>query len=425
MITLVIVSALLLTLAVGKPCASDHEALLLSFSKQLLQSVDTQETLPNPSVHIALRLSTHHNLAKESEHLNRIKAEFHDDIEKSLRNNELVVGHLALYILALKSSCHDLESVHLTHNEMKESLLIHLKKEMEEEKQNIAFGHRPKTNYYQYSLGILALCVSGVRVSTHVSQKLIHAVEHRQLKPGESLCVDSHAVAGMALQCLKDEGIAVKDNAELDRALATIKQRLLDSKRADGHMGNEFSTGLAVQALIAMGSQMEECGSAMEALRADLKKGTYHNPMAISQVLPALHQRTYLHLKSQECRNENDTLTLDADSPAEVLLSHRQVSLQVEVMKSSGASSVFSIHVPRGSSLFEALNLLQDKQTGFTFNTEDSLWGAFLSVVNEEQARQTDRRYWHISSDGTSLTQGIKDYKIDLAQKITIKNTGY
>lgn len=54
-------------------------------------------------------------------------------------------------------------------------------------------------------------------------------------------------MAGMALQCLKDEGTSVKDVDELDRALATIKQRLLESKRADGHMGNEFSTGLAVQ----------------------------------------------------------------------------------------------------------------------------------------------------------------------------------
>jgi len=52
-----------------------------------------------------------------------------------------------------------------------------------------AVSHRPKTNYYQYSLGILALCVSGVRVSTHVSHKLIHAVEHAQVKHGESLCV--------------------------------------------------------------------------------------------------------------------------------------------------------------------------------------------------------------------------------------------
>lgn len=61
-----------------------------------------------------------------------------------------------------------------------------------------------------------------------------------------------------------------------------------------------------------------------------------------------------------------DTLTIGADSASEVLPSHGQVSLQVEVIKSNGASSVFSISVPRGSSLFEALNLLQDKQTGFT-----------------------------------------------------------
>lgn len=61
-----------------------------------------------------------------------------------------------------------------------------------------------------------------------------------------------------------------------------------------------------------------------------------------------------------------DTLTIGADSASEVLPSHGQVSLQVEVIKSNGASSVFSINVPRGSSLFDALNLLQDKQTGFT-----------------------------------------------------------
>ncbi|XP_051965898.1 transcobalamin-2 [Xyrauchen texanus] len=428
MVTFIIVSALL-ALAAGKPCASDHENLLLSLNKQLLRSVyqttDNQDNLPNPSVHIALRLSKHHNLAKESEHLKRLKAEFHDDIEKSLSNNEMVVGRLALYILALKSSCHELGSLYLTRNEIREPLLIHLKREMEEEKQNIEFSHRPKTSYYQYSLGILALCVSGIRVNTHVSHKLIHAVVHKQIKHGESSCVDSHAMAGMALQCLKDEGTAVKDAAELNRALATIKQKLLDSKRNDGHIGNEFSTGLAVQALLAMGSQIEECGTAMEALRTDGRKGTYHNPMAISQILPALQQHSYLHLKNKECRSEDDSLAIDAASVSEVLPNQGKVSVQVEIIKSNSASSVFSLHVPMGSSLYEALKLLQDKQSGFTFKTEESLWGPFLSEINEEKARQTDRRYWHVSSDGTALTQGIQDYKIDSAQTFTIKNTGY
>ena len=53
-------------------------------------------------------------------------------------------------------------------------------------------------------------------------------------------------MAGMALQCLKESDTQVQD-AALDKALGIIKQKLLDSRRADGHMGNEFSTGLAVQ----------------------------------------------------------------------------------------------------------------------------------------------------------------------------------
>lgn len=57
---------------------------------------------------------------------------------------------------------------------------------------------------------------------------------------------DSHAIAGMALQCLKEAETPVMDVLELDRALFTIKQTLLDSQNG-GHMGNEFSTGLAVQ----------------------------------------------------------------------------------------------------------------------------------------------------------------------------------
>lgn len=42
------------------------------------------------------------------------------------------------------------------------------------------------TNYYQYSLGVLALCVSGVRVNHHVSNKLIRAVEVEGFRHGDS-----------------------------------------------------------------------------------------------------------------------------------------------------------------------------------------------------------------------------------------------
>lgn len=57
-------------------------------------------------------------------------------------------------------------------------------------------------------------------------------------------------MAGMALQCVKDYGSHVHNAAELETVLGAIRQKLLDFRRPDGHIGNEFSTGLAVQVTI-------------------------------------------------------------------------------------------------------------------------------------------------------------------------------
>ncbi|KAL0979359.1 hypothetical protein UPYG_G00184090 [Umbra pygmaea] len=426
MFTLYFLSGLL-ALVASKPCDASGSAqseLLLSLNKQLLGSLEGQGTTPNPSVHLALRLSNHHNLGKENEHLNALKTHLHNDIESSLANSQPVVGRLALYTLALKSSCHDPHTLTFTVNQRHENLLTHLKRLMEQEKEHIVFSHRPLTNYYQYSLGILALCVSGVRVNSHVSNKLIRAVEHGHIKQGDSDCIDTLAMAGMALQCLKEFKTPVQDSA-LDNVLGVIKQKLLDSQRADGHMGNEFSTGLAVQALLAMGSQVQECATSMEAMRADVRKGTYLNPMAVSQTLPALQQKSYLQVKDKQCRNEDGNLVLEAKEPVTVLLNPTKLDLKVEVVKLHSAPETYSVDVPAGTSLDDALELLKEKEIGFTFEKENSLWGPFLSVVNGEQARQTDRRYWLISSDGNALNQGIKDFKIQTSQQITIKNSSY
>ncbi|KAK5910236.1 hypothetical protein CesoFtcFv8_004089 [Champsocephalus esox] len=426
MLSLVIVAGLL-AFASGKPCETQtsNSELHISLNKNLLRSLETQEGLPNPSVHLALRLSNFHNLAMESEHLNKLKNDLHNDIQSSLSNSQSVVGLLSLYTLALKSSCYDLNTITFTVSERSETLLTHLKKQMEQEKEHIAFSHRPLTNYYQYSLGVLALCVSGIRVNHHVSNKLIKAAEHEKFKHGDTESTDTYAMAGMALQCVKDAGSHVQNAAELDTVLSKIQQKLLASRRNDGHIGNEFSTGLAVQALLAMGAPVSECAASMEAMRTDARNNRYNNAMAISQVLPALQQKSYLTVKSKECLNDDDTLVLEPIDPMVVLPSQTKVTVTVEVVTSSGAAALYSVEVPKGSSLLEALGLLKMKNVGFTFDKESSLWGPFLSVVNGEQARQSDRRYWHLSSDGTALSEGVTDFKIDAAQKITLKNTIY
>lgn len=58
------------------------------------------------------------------------------------------------------------------------------------------------------------------------------------------------------------------------------------------------------KALLALGSPVEHCDAAMKAMRSGARGNTYHNPMALSQILPALHQRSYLSVKNKNCQNE-------------------------------------------------------------------------------------------------------------------------
>ncbi|XP_010730858.3 transcobalamin-2 [Larimichthys crocea] len=408
-------------------CGTDgsNNELLLSLSKNLLRSLETQEGLPNPSVHLALRLSDKHNKVKEAQYLKRLQTDLHNNLQSSLSKNEPVTGLMALYTLALKSSCDNGSTTTFTVNNKIQPLLTHLKKQMEQEKEHIHTSHRALTNYYQYSLGVLALCVSDVRVNNHVSNKLIRAVEAGHFTHGDIESIDTYAMAGMALQCVNNTGFHTDNVSQLDAALTKIKEKLLAARRTDGHIGNEFSTGNAVQALAALGQPVEKCGATMNAMRTDARNNKYHNPMAISQILPALHQKTYLSLREKNCENEDDTLVLEPIVTVTVLPSETKVTLKVEVVNYSKEQTTYSVEVPKGSTLLEALEILKQSSASFTFEKEDSLWGPYLSVVNGEKARRSDRRYWHLASNGTGLTEGVGDYKIQVAQKITIENTGY
>lgn len=58
-----------------------------------------------------------------------------------------------------------------------------------------------------------------------------------------------------------------------------------------------------IKALLAMGSQVD--ATSMEAMKTDARSNTYHNPMALSQILPALQQKSYMMVRSKDCLQEN------------------------------------------------------------------------------------------------------------------------
>lgn len=61
-----------------------------------------------------------------------------------------------------------------------------------------------------------------------------------------------------------------------------------------------------------------------------------------------------------------DTLVLEPVDPVVVLPSETKVTVMVEVVTLSGATALYSVDVPKGSSLLDALELLKGNNVGFT-----------------------------------------------------------
>lgn len=82
--------------------------------------------------------------------------------------------------------------------------------------------------------------------------------------------------------------------------------------------------------------------------------------------LPSVVTVVYCHCFCNDVCPPTDTLVLEPVDPVVVLPSMTKVAVMVEVVTSSGASAVYSVDVPKGSSVLEALELLQGQNVGFT-----------------------------------------------------------
>ncbi|CAL8342932.1 unnamed protein product [Lota lota] len=398
-----------------------------SLNKQLLRAAQTSQGLPIPNVYLALRLSSDHNHAIETEYLNKITTDLHNDIQRSLSESKPVVGLLSQYTMCVLASCSSLRSVTFTVQDTTESLITHLKRQMHQEKASIDHSQKPSSNYFTFSGGILALCLAGVRVNVHLTAHLIAAIQDDTLADaGVVGSTDTLSMAGMALSCEKNTGLYTHNAAALDNAINKIKDKL-ETTRPDFHIGNKYSTPIAIMALVAMGSH-KDLSSTLLRMRADAQSGTYHNPMALSFVLMALQTKSYLDVKTMNCQDEKNNLVLEPAVEGDIELEAepmQKAKVIVEVVKSNEEIHTYTVHVPKGASLLNALELIQRKNAGFTFEVEPSQWGPFLSNVNGEHARQSDGRAWLLLSDGVPLSEGINDFKIEKPHVIIIKNTVY
>ncbi|NXK12057.1 TCO2 protein, partial [Herpetotheres cachinnans] len=320
-------------------------------------------------------------------------------------------GRLALYLLGLRATCPPLEP------RPQRSLVTWLKYYLEEDWAGSRHHGHPLTSYYQYSLGVLALCVHRKRVREEVIRRLLAAEHHSRFRHGSGSTVDTEAVVALAFTCLERERlVGTRLAAELRAATRRMRRRMVEAQDQDGFIGNIYSTPWAMQVFIATSTCQTQpaYGQAMAALLQNLDAFTTAATMA--QALPVLYGRSYLDIVSMRCREELDTLTPISPELLPERPGNKTVQLVVECPEPRCPPHQLydqPVSVPASASLLDVLRAAAAQGSpNFTFDTQDTALGPFLSRVLGLEAQQHKRSYWQLlTAPSTSLQMGIADYR--------------
>ncbi|NXW48856.1 TCO2 protein, partial [Nyctiprogne leucopyga] len=320
-------------------------------------------------------------------------------------------GRLALYLLGLRATCPPPESG------PQRFLVTWLKYYLEEDWAGSRRHGHPLTSYYQYGLGVLALCVHRKRVREEVIRRLLAAEQHGRLGHAGGSAVDTEAVVALAFTCLEQERlVGTRLAAELRAATRRARRRMVQAQSQDGFFGNVYSTPWAVQVFIATKACRTQpaYGRAMAALLENLD--TFTTAATMAQVLPVLHGHSYLDITSMRCWEELDTLTPVSPEPLPKVPGNMTVRLVVECPEPQCPQHQLYdqlVPVPAGTSLLDVLKAAAAQgPPNFTFETQETPQGPFLSRVLGLEAQQQQRSYWQLlTAPGTSLQMGVADYR--------------
>ncbi|XP_078086171.1 cobalamin binding intrinsic factor-like [Mustelus asterias] len=278
--------------------------LVNSLLSTLLQSAKNGD--PDPAAFLTLRLASQHSL-KEERWIRQLLAEA--AVRKMKEGEDFSTGLTALYTLAFRSACLDPADISDGHSRI--DLVKHLNDKLKQETQSLELNQQPLTNYYQLTLAILALCIEKQPVSDYVVDDLIKRIMNYKAPFIKVFSVDTASMSVLALSCLHRSLSNQIARLEIEKPIVQLLMQLLGNKKDDGTIGNIYSTGLAVQALIAnpeLTFLQFKCSNYLERLISEIPKGTFDSVQRISHVIPALEGRTYLDVQSLDCTSDHDNL---------------------------------------------------------------------------------------------------------------------
>ncbi|XP_007906671.2 transcobalamin-2 isoform X1 [Callorhinchus milii] len=394
-----------------------------SLSRRLLQFIQPSPAHPNPSFHIALRLATPHNLQDEQKYLKELKKHFKHKLKSCNASSGPSTGLIALYLLALQSSCQDMSA--------ENTAITCLKEKLRAEKEHVRDQRQPLTNYYQYSLGVIALCLNKIHIHHYILAKLADGIFWENKSPHKP--IDSVAMAALAFQCVQNASLPAGGSPYSNQTLNKVTEaveRLINhiqpEQQGDGTFKNIYSTSLGLQALCAM-EPSDNCLRGRQRLVDEAKKGVFDNPMALAQLLPILYKKTLLDIKQITCTDSDDLTLLKASAGGEVEPDGEAHSVNLMVKDADGKVCYGEVTLPlrAGTSLLDVLE--EAKRTrNFTFETKQTRWGPLLTSVNGMKEQKHHKIYWQlITAEKKALIHGIQDYHPQPGERIILRLSRY
>ncbi|XP_078533500.1 transcobalamin-1-like [Lissotriton helveticus] len=408
-----------LLLALGLPglksesCTVDQaqKPQLTGLLQVMLRSWNAAAT-PNPSILLALRLATDHNLQVEKAMVLSLKEAA---VQRVINSEDFSSGMVALYVLALQASCENPRNVTALNCNI--DLVQVLENKYKEELRNIEEHGRPLSNDFQIGLDIIALCLQDVPVN--VSAVLGSGSANMGHGDQDSFSVDTAAVVVLGLTCVVERGYITPEEKEaITQTLRSLVQKILNQSQSDGEIGNLYSTGLAMQALFVSeqyyNSSQWDCSKTLAAVLKAIKEGKFDNPMAASQITPSLEGRTYLNAKGLNCSADEDNLPIVSTPAPPPISNHSEITVNYRII--DGVNHAFNISinvtVPEGCTLLDVMEKAQEMDpNNFSFEVEQTSWGPSIVSINGLAASNTERTYWQLLSGTTPLSQGAGDYK--------------
>ncbi|XP_073453278.1 cobalamin binding intrinsic factor-like isoform X1 [Aquarana catesbeiana] len=350
---------------------------------------------PDPSVLLALNLGQVKVPTAQEILIEQLK---NDAVDKVSKNLSFTSGKVALYVLALRSSCVDPSDISVQQGSI--NLVQLLENKTREELR--AFENEPSPNasvittWYQVGLDLLGLCTMSSPYAISAAR-----IVANHATPEGCGSVGTAAVLAMGLVCvLGMENIPEKTLTEVRTALSGLLDLILEHQK-DGLIGNAYSTSLAGQALLAAEKYFLiswDCSGTIQKVLDLIPEKTFSLPIAAARVLPFLWSTSYVSVKRLPCPEDDAHF----------------ISVEYTIVNDLSGDQFHHftiIAVEEGSTVLQVMQKAAELDPNkFSFESKNFTWGVYITAINHLAESTIDRTCWLFFSGNTLLDKGVSSY---------------